>query len=101
MASKGKIESNNRKIALVEKYRDARNELRKKSKDMKLPASEREEARRKLAALPRNSSETRVRNRCEITGRPRGYLKKFKLCRIKFRELALKGQIPGVTKSSW
>jgi small subunit ribosomal protein S14 len=59
------------------------------------------QARRDLTKLPRNSSEIRVRNRCEITGRPRGNYRKFGICRIKFREMALEGLIPGVTKSSW
>lgn len=101
MAKKGKIEQNNKRKALVERYRAKRLELRKKSKDINLPLEERMEACLKLTALPRNSAEVRVRNRCEITGRPRGNYRKFKLCRIKFREMALRGELPGVTKSSW
>ncbi len=101
MAKKSKIEHNNYRMELVDRYRAQRIELRKKSKDMKLSDEERTEARKKLAALPRNSSEIRVRNRCMLTGRPRGVLRKFQLSRMKFRELALKGLLPGVTKSSW
>jgi small subunit ribosomal protein S14 len=101
MAKKGKVENNNKRISLVARYIELRRELRAKVKNLKLPQEEREAAMKKLASLPRNSAEIRVRNRCLITGRPRGVLSKFKLSRIKFRELALKGQIPGVTKSSW
>ncbi len=101
MAKKGKIENNNKRIRLVARYIELRRELRAKVKNLRLPIEERELAKKKLAALPRNSAETRVRNRCLLTGRPRGVISKFKLSRIKFRELALKGQIPGVTKSSW
>jgi len=101
MATKSKINHNNKRIKMVEQYRALRAELRAKVKNTKLSGEEREAAQKKLAKLPRNSAEVRVRNRCEMTGRPRAYLRKFKLCRIKFRELALKGEIPGVTKSSW
>ena len=101
MATLSKINHNKKRIALVDKYRSVRAELRAKAKDMSLTEEERTAARKKLQKLPRNSAEVRVRNRCELTGRPRGYLRKFQLCRIKFRELALTGKIPGVTKSSW
>lgn len=101
MATKSKINHNNKRKALVARYGKLRAELRAKIKDTKLSFEERDEARKKLAKLPRNSAENRVRNRCEMTGRPRAYLRKFGLCRIKFRELALTGQLPGVTKSSW
>jgi small subunit ribosomal protein S14 len=101
MAKKGKVENNNKRIRLVARYIELRRELRSKVKNLRLPIEERELAKKRLAALPRNSAETRVRNRCLLTGRPRGVLSKFKLSRIKFRELALIGQIPGVTKSSW
>lgn len=101
MATKSKVNHNNKRKEMVERYLKLRNELRVASKNMKLSDEEREAARKKLQKLPRNSSATRVRNRCAITGRPRAYLRKFGLCRIKFRELALTGQIPGVTKSSW
>ncbi len=101
MAKKGKIETNNKRIALVARYVELRRELRAKVKNLKLPLEEREAAMKRLASLPRNSAENRVRNRCLLTGRPRGVISKFKLSRISFRTLALKGQIPGVTKSSW
>ncbi len=101
MAKKSKIITNNKRKALVERHRALRIELRKKSVDMKLSEEERAAARKKLQSLPRNSAEVRVRNRCELSGRPRGFIGKFNLSRIAFRELALKGHIPGVTKSSW
>ncbi len=101
MATLSKINHNKKRIKLVEKYREVRTELRAKAKDHSISEEERMAARKKLQKLPRNSAQVRVRNRCEITGRPRGYLRKFQVCRIKFRELALKGLIPGVTKSSW
>lgn len=101
MATLSKINHNNKRIKMVEQYKSLRIELRAKAKNMKLTEEERVAARKKLNSLPRNSAETRVRNRCELTGRPRAYLRKFKLCRIKFREYALAGLIPGVTKSSW
>ena len=101
MATKAKINHNNKRIKLVAHYRSLRAELRAKVKNTRLSQEERDAAQKKLAKLPRNSAEVRVRNRCEMTGRPRAFLRKFKLCRIKFRELALKGEIPGVTKSSW
>ena len=78
-----------------------RKELRAKSLDESLAPEEREQARRKLQSLPRNGSATRVRSRCSLTGRGRGVYRKFGLCRNKFRELALEGLIPGVTKASW
>lgn len=101
MARLAKINYNDRREVLIDRYRAKRLELRKKSVDLKLPIEERMEARMQLTKLPRNSSEIRYRNRCKLTGRPRGYLRKFGLCRMAFRELALTGMIPGVTKSSW
>jgi small subunit ribosomal protein S14 len=101
MATKSKMNHNEKRKELALRYLKLRNELRTKSKNMKLSDEERDTARAALQKLPRNSSPTRVRNRCAITGRPRAFLRKFGLCRIKFRELALKGEIPGVTKSSW
>ena len=89
MAKKSKIVKEMKSQALVEKYAAIRKELKAKGDY---------EALRKL---PRDSSPTRLKNRCEISGRPRGYLRKFKMSRIKFREFAHKGQIPGVKKSSW
>ncbi|EQC52743.1 30S ribosomal protein S14 [Bacteriovorax sp. DB6_IX] len=101
MARKAKIESNKKRIALSEKYGALRKELSDKVKNEKLSEEERFEAMIRLQQLPKNSSKVRVRNRCELTGRPRGFYRKFKLSRIAFRELALRGMIPGVTKSSW
>ncbi|MGD6795414.1 30S ribosomal protein S14 [Metabacillus indicus] len=89
MAKKSKVAKEKKRQELVEKYRELRAEL-KESGEI--------EALRKL---PRDSSPTRLKNRCEATGRPRGYLRKFRLSRIAFRELAHKGQLPGVKKSSW
>jgi small subunit ribosomal protein S14 len=101
MARLSKVVANEKKAKLVAKYRERRVELRKKSKDMTLNDEERAEARYKLSKFPRNSAEVRYRNRCALTGRARGFYRKFRLSRIAFRELALSGMIPGVTKSSW
>lgn len=101
MAKKGKIESNKRKIELVARYREVRTELRERSKNPHLNEEERQEARYRLGKLPKNSAPCRVKNRCYMTGRPRGNLRKFGLSRIKFRELALNGLIPGIKKASW
>lgn len=87
--------------ALAAKYDKKREELRNAAVNMKLSDEERQEARTKLNKLPKNSARTRVRNRCALTGRPRGFLRKFGICRNEFRRLANFGQIPGVTKSSW
>ncbi|WP_454101146.1 30S ribosomal protein S14 [Metabacillus sp. SLBN-84] len=89
MAKKSKVAKEKKRQELVEKYRELRAEL-KQNRDIEA-----------LRRLPRDSSPTRLKNRCEVTGRPRGYLRKFKLSRIAFRELAHKGQLPGVKKSSW
>lgn len=91
----------NRKKQLINRYSKKRAELRARAVDMKLSEEERHEARTKLNKLPKNSCPTRARNRCQLTGRPRGYIGKFGLCRNEFRRLASFGQIPGVTKSSW
>lgn len=101
MARKAKIVSNKRRVKLAEKYGALRKELRSRIIDEKLSEEERFEAMIKLQRLPRNSAAVRVRNRCELTGRPRAFYRKFRLSRIQFRELALRGMIPGVTKSSW
>ncbi len=95
------IEKNNRRIALVEKYAAKRTELKA---ILANPNSSDEEffaAQKAMAKLPRNSSPIRVRNRCLLSGRPRGYIRRYRVSRITFRELALNGKIPGVTKSSW
>lgn len=101
MAKKSAIEKNKRRERMVKKYAAKRARLLEIAKDKSVPANERFEARLKLAELPRNSSPTRVRNRCNLTGRPRANYRKFGLSRIAFRDLALNGMIPGVTKSSW
>lgn len=101
MARRAMIEKNNRRRKLAEKTLSLRKELRKKVRDENLSEDERYEAQLKLQRLPRNSSEIRVRNRCEVSGRPRGFYRAFRLSRIKLRELAHQGMIPGVTKSSW
>lgn len=101
MARLAKIIANEKKKKLANKYKKRRSELREKIKDPNVSENEKVEAMIKLQKLPRNSNETRVRNRCEMTGRPRGYYRAFKLARNSFRKLALEGMIPGVTKSSW
>ncbi|MCH7889326.1 MAG: 30S ribosomal protein S14 [Proteobacteria bacterium] len=101
MAKKSAIEKNKRRQRLVRKYAEKRKQLLAVANDDSLPQEERFAARLKLAALPRNSAQVRVRNRCEITGRPRGYYRKFRMSRIALRELALVGQIPGMGKASW
>lgn len=93
--------NNELKRRLIDKYAKRRRELRAKVKDTKLSDEERTEAMFALQRLPRNSCPARHRNRCVLTGRPRAYYRKFRLSRIQFRELALKGMLPGVTKSSW
>ncbi len=101
MAKKSKIARNLYRMATVEKYREKRKELLGIMHDPNAPEAERQEATRKFNNLPRDSSATRVRVRCEVSGRSRGNYRKFRLSRIKFRELAHQGLLPGVTKSSW
>jgi small subunit ribosomal protein S14 len=101
MAKTSSVEKNNRRRRLVAQYAAKRKRLKALAKDLKRPAEERFAARLKLAELPRNASATRVRNRCEITGRARGYYRKLKICRNQLRELAAQGLIPGMVKSSW
>ena len=101
MAKLSKIAQNNHRIRLTKKFQKKREELRVKAKDITLSLEERMLAGAKLAQLPRNSSATRIRYRCLLTGRPRGNYRKFGLSRIKFRELAHAGEISGVTKASW
>jgi len=101
MAKKSAVERDLKRRRLVDKFASKRAELKAISKDEALPQEERFAARLALAALPRNSSATRVRNRCELTGRPRGVYRKLKLSRIGLRDLASTGQIPGMVKSSW
>ena len=101
MAKKSSIEKNNNRKALVEKFAAKRAALKAVADDQTRPIEERFEARLKLAALPRNSAKTRIRLRCEITGRPRSNYRKLKLSRIALRDLGNKGLIPGLVKSSW
>ncbi len=101
MAKKSAIEKNNRRIALVRRLADKRASLKAVARDKSLPMEDRFDAQLKLTKLPRNSAPARVRNRCVLSGRPRAVYRKFKVSRIALRELASKGQIPGMTKSSW
>ena len=101
MAKKSAVNRNLRVQALVKQYAAKRNALKAIAVDESLPLEERFEARLKLAELPRNSSKTRIRNRCEVTGRPRAYYRKLKMSRIAMRDLGSKGLIPGLVKSSW
>lgn len=101
MAKKSAIEKNKKRMQLVEKYAAKRAELKAIAMNEDLPLEDRFKARLKLAELPRNSAPNRVRNRCEVTGRPRGYYRKLKMSRIALRELGSNGQIPGLVKSSW
>ncbi len=101
MAKKAMIEKNKRRQRMSRKYAAKRADLKRRILDPELSEEEFYAVQRKLARLPRNSSPVRVRHRCQVTGRPRAYLRKFGLSRITFRELAGQGRIPGVTKSSW
>jgi small subunit ribosomal protein S14 len=101
MAKKSSIEKNVRRDKLAKRTAGRRTRLKAIAIDRDAPPEERFAAQLKLAQLPRNSSPTRVRNRCALTGRPRGYYRKFKMSRIALRELASAGQIPGMVKSSW
>jgi small subunit ribosomal protein S14 len=101
MAKKSSIEKNKRRARLAQQYAAKRAKLKAIANDKNLPQEERFAARLKLAELPRNSAPSRIRNRCELTGRPRGTYRKFKLSRIALRDLASVGQIPGMVKSSW
>jgi small subunit ribosomal protein S14 len=101
MAKKSSVENNKKRERLVKKFAARRERLKAVADNDSLTMEERFEARLKLAELPRNSSKVRVRNRCEITGRPRAYYRKLKMSRIALRELGSKGLIPGLVKSSW
>tara|TARA_Y100000588_G_scaffold380191_1_gene463665 strand:+ start:420 stop:725 length:306 start_codon:yes stop_codon:yes gene_type:complete len=101
MAKKSKIVNNQQKIKLSNRLFEKRKLLLEKINDTALSFEERQMYRLKLEKLPRNSNRIRIRNRCNVTGRPRGVYRKFGLSRITFRELALKGLIPGVSKASW
>ena len=101
MAKLSSINKNERRKKLVKKYSGRYARLKAVANDQSLDDGERLIARLKMAEIPRNGNPTRVRNRCELTGRPRAYYRKFRLCRIQLRDLANKGLIPGVVKSSW
>ncbi|MGN1034878.1 MAG: 30S ribosomal protein S14 [Rhodocyclaceae bacterium] len=101
MAKLALINREEKRRALVAKFANKREALLKVINDNSLSDAERYEARLKLQSLPRNANPTRLRNRCQLTGRPRGVFRKFGLCRNKIRELAFEGQIPGVIKASW
>lgn len=101
MAKKSAIERNNKRKRLTKQFDSRRANLKAIARNQELPIEERIAAQIKLSELPRNSSVTRVRNRCEVTGRPRGYYRKLKMSRVSLRDLANKGMIPGMTKSSW
>ena len=101
MAKKSAIEKNNRRVKLAKRLGPRRGRLKAIATDRSRPPEERFQAQLKLAELPRNSSRTRIRYRCELSGRPRGYHRKFRLSRIALRDLAASGQIPGMVKSSW
>lgn len=101
MAKKSSVEKNKRRELLAKRYAARRARLKAIAGNRSLPEEERFLATLKLAELPRNAAPSRIRNRCEVTGRPRAYYRKFKMSRIALRELANQGQVPGVVKSSW
>jgi small subunit ribosomal protein S14 len=101
MAKTSSVNKNNRRRKMVAQYAAKRKKLKAIADDRNKPAEERFAARLKLSQLPRNSSATRIRNRCELTGRARGYYRKLRVCRNMLRELASQGLIPGMVKSSW
>ena len=101
MAKTSSIEKNNKRKKMAQQTAAKRAKLKAITKDQKLPLEERFAAQLKLAALPRNSSPTRIRNRCEVSGRPRAYYRKLRMSRIALRELGNLGQVPGLVKSSW
>ena len=101
MAKSSSIHKNNRRIKLANKFYEKRKKLKKIIMDKKLPLEERFRAQQKLSKLPRNSAKVRVRNRCQITGRPHAVYRKLKISRIALRKLGLEGKIPGMVKSSW
>lgn len=101
MAKLSSINKNEKRKKLVKKYAGRYARLKAIAADTSLDENERMIARLKMAEVPRNGNPTRIRNRCELTGRPRAYYRKFRLCRVQLRDLANKGLIPGVVKSSW
>lgn len=101
MAKVSIINREHKRERMVKKFATKRTELKKILKDFTLSVEEREDAQKKLQAMPRNASPCRLRNRCRITGRPHGYYRKFGLGRNKLREAAMRGDIPGLVKASW
>ena len=101
MAKTSAIQKNLKRIKLAKKFLNKRQALKKIISNRKLPLQERFAAQLKLAKIPRNSARIRIRNRCEISGRPHGVYRKLKISRIALRDLASQGKIPGMTKSSW
>ena len=101
MAKTSSVEKNNRRRRMVAQQDPKRKRLKEAAKDKTKSAEERFAARLKLAEMPRNGSKVRIRNRCEITGRPRAFYRKLKMCRNQLRELASQGRIPGMVKASW
>ena len=101
MAKTSSIEKNDKRRALVKQYAAKRAALKAATKDQTIAPDQRFAAQLKLAELPRNSAKVRIRNRCEVSGRPRGFYRKLKLSRIALRQLGNLGQIPGLVKSSW
>jgi small subunit ribosomal protein S14 len=101
MAKTSSVEKNNRRRRLTKKYAGKRSRLKAIAADKTKPLEERFEATIKLAALPRNGSATRIRNRCQVTGRPRAFYRKLKMSRIAIREFGARGLVPGLVKSSW
>ena len=101
MAKTSMIERNKKRQRLAKKFNFRRTRLKELATDRSLPAEDRFAARLKLAELPRNSSPTRIRNRCDLSGRPRGYYRKLRMSRIALRDLGSNGLLPGLVKSSW
>ncbi len=101
MAKTSKIAKNNRRKVLIERYADQRAELIKVIKDPEATYEDKREAYAKIAKMPRDASATRYRNRCNVSGRPRAYFRKFGLSRVALRDMAHRGELPGVRKASW
>lgn len=101
MAKKGKMQNNQKRARMIAKYRDKREALKQQARDPKLSPEEQIQARMELNKLPVNGAQIRYKNRCNLTGRPHSYYRRFGVSRIMVRELASNGQLPGVTKSSW
>ena len=101
MAKTSEVQRNLKRIKMTKRYQNKRKKLKAIINNKKLPLNERFAAQLKLSKLPKNSAKTRIRNRCEITGRPHGVYRKLKISRIALRQMASSGKIPGMTKSSW